>query len=142
MSSKNTIIGGFRKMIEEEKIYLGIAISFILAIIFSLTSVWHLSLLAAVIGGLFYSKMGKGALASLIGVGGAWFVVIIIEIIATNVSLLLNQISGIILGSTSLGWLFIIIVILVGVIIGALGGALGTGIMILVFERKKDTKVE
>jgi len=28
------------------------------------------------------------------------------------------------------------------VIIGALVGALGTGIMILVFERKKDTKVE
>jgi hypothetical protein len=137
MINKDTFIRGFRRIIEEEKLFLGIAVSFLLAIIFSFTPVWHLTLLAAVVGGLFYSKMGKGALASLIGVGGAWFVVVIIEVIATDVTLLLNQISGIILGSTSLGWLFIIIVILVGVILGALGGALGSGIMILIFERKE-----
>ncbi len=137
MSIKNTFIRGFRRTIEEEKLFLGIAISFVLALIFSLTTLWHFSLLAAIIGGLFYSKMSKGALAGLIGVGGAWSIVIVIELIATDISVLLNQISGIIIGSTSLGWLFIIIVILVALIFGALGGSLGTGIMIIIFERKR-----
>ena len=141
MSSRYAIIRGFRRIVEEENLFLGIAISFILAVLFSFTSIWQLVILAAFLGGIFYSKMSKGALASLIGVGGAWLVLVVIELVATDINILLNQISGIILGSTFLGWIFVILVILLGAIFGSLGGALGSGLMSIFFERGKDSEI-
>ncbi len=129
---------GFRRIIKDEKIYFGISMSFILSLLFTFTPIWQLSILAAILGGIFYSKMSKGALVSLIGVGSAWTLVVIIDLITSNVSELLNQISGIIIGSSSLGWLFILVVILIGLILGSLGGALGSGLKILLFEKKKE----
>lgn len=116
---------------------LGPMICLIFALIFVLIPVWHLAVLAGVIGGLFHKKMGRGALTGLIGVGSAWILNIFIELISTNVYGIIDQIGGIILGSIGFGWLFIIVIILLGIALGALGGSIGSGIRYFI-ELKKE----
>ncbi len=116
---------------------LGPIICFLFALIFVLIPVWHLAVLAGVIGGLFHTKMGRGALTGLIGVGAAWILNIFIELISTNVYSLIDQIGGIILGNLGFGWLFIIVIILLGIALGALGGSIGSGIRYFI-ELKKE----
>ena len=111
---------------------LGPIVCFLFGLIFVLIPVWHLAVLAGIIGGLFHNKMGRGALTGLIGVGFAWILNIFIELISTNVYGLIDQIGGIILGNLGFGWILIIIIILLGVALGALGGAIGSGIRYLV----------
>ncbi|MFW9852687.1 MAG: hypothetical protein ACFFDS_07090, partial [Candidatus Thorarchaeota archaeon] len=116
---------------------LGPMVCFLFALIFVLIPVWHLVVLAGIIGGLFHTKMSRGALTGLIGVGSAWILNIFIELISTNVYTLMDQIGGIILGNLGFGWLFIIVIILLGIALGALGGAIGSGIHYFI-ELKKE----
>jgi hypothetical protein len=136
MSVKETFSRIF-SFLDKRSNYLGFIFCFIFALIFVFTPLWQLSILAGLIGGLFYSKMSKGALMGLAGVTLAWTVYIIIEISSTNVYTLFDQVGGIILGLTGFGWVFIIILILIGGIFGTLGGSFGSGIRIL-FEVSKE----
>ncbi|NPD89543.1 MAG: hypothetical protein HGN29_12560 [Asgard group archaeon] len=116
--------------------YMGFIFCFVFALIFVFTPLWQLSILASFIGGLFYKKMNKGALIGSVGVALAWAIYIVIEISSTNVSTLFDQVGGIIIGLTGFGWIFILVLILLGAIFGSLGGSFGSGIRIL-FEIKQ-----
>ncbi len=117
--------------------FIGIGISFILALIFVYTTIWYLSVLAALVGGMFYKKMNQGALAGCIGVGLAWTIFVVIDAISSNVDVLIDQIGAIITGSSGFGWILILIVTLLGFVFGTLGGSLGSGIRILVEKEEK-----
>lgn len=127
--------------LDKRATYLGFAFCFIFALIFVFTPLWQLSILAGFIGGLFYNKMSKGALMGLAGVAAAWIVYIIIEILSSSVYTLFDQVGGIILGTIGFGWVFIIVLILIGAILGTLGGSFGSGVRII-FETQRERKNE
>lgn len=150
MTEKNSITeDGFNRFQEKSKDLLfkihrktkrfyAFLISFSLTFIFCYFSYWQMCLISGLFAGLFYNKMRKGALFGTLGVGSAWILFIIIKLASSNISELLNQISGIVIGNTSLGWVFIILVILIAFILGALSGAIGSGIRILIESRKME----
>jgi len=115
---------------------LGGILCFIIAFGLAFTPVWQLAFLAGIIGGLFFTEMEKGVVVGLLGVGLGWSGYIVIQIMQSNVMTLIDQVTGIILGNESLGWLIVLIIILVGIILGALGGTLGSGIRKLVKLRR------
>ena len=121
--------------------YFGFVFCFIFALIFVFTPLWQLSILASFIGGFFYNKMSEGALMGLAGVAAAWVIYIIIEVLSSNVYTLFDQVGGIILGTIGFGWVFIIVLILIGAILGALGGSFGSGVRII-FEINIERKNE
>ena len=145
MSNKTTLeeektqtdkIEQFNKIIFYAAPVLGFIFSFVLAF----SSAWYLALLAGIITGLFYNEMKKGVVAGLIAVGLGWTFYVIIKTSTSNIETLLNQVGGIILGSSGMGWLFIIVVILFGFIFGALGGTLGSGIRKLMQHETDETQ--
>ncbi|MEE9410023.1 MAG: hypothetical protein V3V41_03775 [Candidatus Heimdallarchaeota archaeon] len=116
--------------------FIGVISSFILALLFVYTTIWQLSIVAGFIGGLFYKRMKYGAIAGLVGVGTAWLIFVVIDVLSTNVNSLLDQIGSIILGVSGLGWIFILIVILLGFIFGVLSGSIGSAVRMLL--KKQD----
>ncbi|MCK5045114.1 MAG: hypothetical protein KAS22_00955 [Candidatus Heimdallarchaeota archaeon] len=122
--------------------YAAPAVGFVIAFALAFTPVWHLAILAGIIAGAFYNKMKQGVVAGLIGVGFGWTLYVIIKISTSNIEALLNQVGGIILGSSGMGWLFIIAVIILGFAFGALGGTLGSGIRKLICLQKETKQNE
>ena len=119
--------------------YMGFLFSFILAFIFVFTPLWQLSILASFVGGLFYNKMSKGALMGLAGIVSAWVIYIVIEVLSTQVYYMFDQVGGIILGLTGYGWVFILVLILIGAILGTLGGSFGSGVRMLIEIKQEKT---
>ncbi len=122
--------------IKNKSNFIGVISSFILALLFVYTTIWQLSIVAGFIGGLFYKRMKHGAIAGLVGVGTAWLIFVVIDVLSTNVNSLLDQIGSIILGVSGLGWIFILIVILLGFIFGVLSGSIGSAVRMLL--KKQD----
>lgn len=118
--------------------FLLYSIRFVIILIFCFFAYWQLCILAGLIAGLFYPKMSKGSLHGTLGVGTAWLCFIILEITTSNVEKLIDQTSEIVIGSTSLGWVFIILIILLGFVFGALRGAIGSEFRIAFTSRKKE----
>lgn len=119
--------------------YMGFVFCFIFALIFVFTPLWQLSILASFIGGLFYNKMNKGALIGLAGVALAWSIYMVIEVLSTNVYALFDQVGGIILDLIGYGWVFILVLILIGAILGTLGGSFGSGVRMLIEIKQEKT---
>jgi hypothetical protein len=138
MSNQSTFSNLINRLHERTKEYYAFLISFSLSFIFCYFVFWQLSIVAGIIAGLFYTRMRKGALQGTLGLGIAWSLFVVLEILTSNVEELINQISGIVIGSTNLGWLFIVIIILLGFAFGALSGAIGSGIRFLIENRKKE----
>lgn len=147
--SKNTIANENQKP-QSEKIerfnkimfYAAPVLGFILAFALAFTPVWQLSILVGIIAGAFYNEMKKGVVAGLIGVGLGWTLYVIIKTSTSNIETLLNQVGGIILGSSGMGWVFIIAIIILGFLFGALGGTLGSGIRKLIQPKIETTQNE
>jgi hypothetical protein len=106
----------------------GILLCFILAFGFAFTRFWYLAFLAAMIGGAFFNRMIHGFLVGMLGVGLGWSMNILVETGTSNIMTLIGQVTGIIIGDTSLGWVIILVIIVVGLIIGMLGGTLGSAL--------------
>lgn len=106
---------------------VALIVSFALAFLFALTPIWHLSLLAGIIGGYFCIEMKWGTLSSFLGVSIAWLVYILTQ----NAGQTLDQIGNIILGSGGMGTIVLVLIVLLGGLFGALGGSIGSGIRIL-----------
>ena len=123
---------------ERTQDYYAFLVSFSLTFIFCYVTIWQLCILAGLFAGLFYTKMRKGALNGTLGVGSAWLLFISIELVGSNVAGLVNQISGIVIGNANLGWMFIVLIVLLGFAFGALSGAIGSGIRILADSWKKE----
>lgn len=138
MSEKFVMTDALNRIQQRIKGYYAFLVSFILTFIFCYFTIWQLCILAGLIAGFFYTKMSKGALNGSLGVGGAWVLFVVIKIASSNVEILINQISGIVIGTTSLGWVFIVLIILLGFGFGALSGAIGSGIRFLIENRKKE----
>jgi len=120
----------------------GIIIGLALAFGFAYAPVWPLAIIAALISGLFVKKMWHGCLIGLASVGVAWSTYAIIALNTTRVSILMDQLGQVIIGSTNSGWILVLIVALVGFILGALGGSMGSGIRKLIDIQRNNNKSE
>ncbi|MHA1728534.1 MAG: hypothetical protein ACTSWY_07360 [Promethearchaeota archaeon] len=116
---------------------LAFLLCFILGILFILTPYWQLAIMAGVIGGILCTEMKWGAISGFAGILISWGAGIWYQVITNHTNVLLNQIADIILGSESLGGIFLLIILLIGALMGALGGSMGSGIRILIELRKK-----
>ena len=111
---------------------IAVVVAFLMALLFTLTPLWQLSILAGVLGGLFVSKMKCGAFSGFVGTALAWSLYVIIEVISNQTQLLFGNLSGLLAGTDRLGPILILVVILVGGLLGMLGGIIGAGIRALV----------
>jgi hypothetical protein len=140
MAEVKNLVPRILNFLDEKSTYMGFIVCFVFAFIFVFTPVWQLSMLAGVLGGLFYNKMSKGALVGLTGIAAAWVLYIVIELLSSGIYTLLNQIGGIILGMVGYGWIFILVLVLIGIIFGTLGGSLGSGIRIIIDHYREKNK--
>lgn len=114
------------------QVLFAVAVSFIMALLFSLTPLWQLSLLAGAMGGFLVSKMKCGAFSGFVGTALAWGLYVIIEVVSNQTHVLFDNLGGLIAGTAGLGFWLLLVVILVGGLLGMLGGIIGAGIHILV----------
>ncbi len=128
-------------ILEKYGTYLGICAGFIVAFLATFTSFWQLAIVAGIIGGIFCIKTKLGALVGSLGVGLAWLVYVIIKALTTQVIALFDQVGSIIIGSTGLGIVFVILVVVIGFLFGLIGGYLGSSIRVLFdfLMNRKDT---
>lgn len=130
----SNIVSKTTKLIDNFQPYFSWIVTFSIAFCLAFLPIWQLTILAGFIGGLFHNYMKKGALTGAIGTSVAWIIFSIIQILNSNVEVFFNQLSGIIIGQTNLGWIFILAVIIIAFILGVLSGALGSGVRIFVNE--------
>lgn len=123
----------WKNQLDKISIYLAPVICFLLAFGFAFTPIWQLSFIAGIIGGLFFYEMKKGLLVGMIGVGLGWTLYLLIEILTSKVSLIIDQILAIFISNDNLSWLAYLILILLSLIIGILSGSLGSGIRRLIY---------
>jgi hypothetical protein len=110
--------------------------SFGAALLFALTPLWQLALVAGAIGGLLSRRMKWGAIAGCVGTALGWLTYMGINFLTTQSLMLLGQVAGIIFGSISMVGILVLLVTLIGALFGTLGGSIGSGVRIL-FETRK-----
>jgi hypothetical protein len=93
---------------------------------------WPLTLIAAMIGGIFCIEMRWGAFSGIIGVWFAW----LIHFLLNPATKLADQLGNLIFGSSGIGGLILIFIFLIGGIFGLLGGSIGSGIRMLILPSK------
>ncbi|TFH30048.1 MAG: hypothetical protein E4G98_02795 [Promethearchaeota archaeon] len=114
------------------QVLIATTVSFVTALLFTLTPLWQLSLLAGAMGGFLVTKLKCGAFSAFLGTVLAWSVYVIIEVVSNQTQILFDNLGGLIAGTTGLGFWLILVVILVGGLLGMLGGIIGAGIRVLV----------
>ena len=116
---------------------LSIFVCFLLDLLFIMISIWPLTILAAIIGGLFCTEMKWGSLAGALGILLAWLTS---YLLATNdIILQADQLGRLIIGSSGAGGILVFIIFLVGALIEFLGGSIGSGIRMLTFPESSDS---
>lgn len=115
---------------------LGILISFVLGLLFSMTSYWYLALAAGTAAGSFFVDLRQGTAISFLGVSLAWMV----SILGRPSDLLLEKVTGVLPLVGPSGAIAITIVILTGGILGGLGGAIGSGLKRLRKDKRTTDK--
>lgn len=119
------------EFMEKYGVLLGIIVTFFASYLVILASLWQLTILAAVVGGIFTKKTRIGALIGSAGIGLSWLVYVLMKVMTSQIVELFNQVGIIIVGSDGFGPVFIGIVILLGFVFGLLGGYLGSSIRVL-----------
>jgi len=107
--------------------FFAIVITATLELIFLQIPFWPLTLLAAIIGGIFCTKMRWGALSGIIGIYIAWLIYLLINPIIE----LADQLGNLVFGSSGVGGLILLTIFLIGGVFGLLGGSIGSGIRII-----------
>ena len=102
---------------------MGILISFVLGLLFSMSSYWYLALAAGLASGSFFNQIRRGTIISFLGVALAWMV----SILGRPSDLLLEKVTGVLPLVESTSGISIVFVILIGGILGGLGGIIGSG---------------
>lgn len=110
--------------------------SFGAALLFALTPLWQLALVAGALAGLLSPRMKWGAIAGCLGTALGWLVYMGISFLTTQSYALLGQVAGIIFGSASMSSVLILLVTLIGALFGTLGGSIGSGARILFVAHK------
>ncbi|MFW9995338.1 MAG: hypothetical protein ACFFD4_25095 [Candidatus Odinarchaeota archaeon] len=115
---------------------LAAMVSFMLALIVAMTPFWQLTLVVAIIGGIFCTEMKWGAVSGTIGVFLAWLVYLLMN----PVFELADQLGKIIIGSSGSGWIVLLIILIVGAVFGFLGGSIGSGIRMVVLPANNNER--
>jgi hypothetical protein len=115
---------------ENQIFILSIIISTVVASLLSLIPIWQLIILAGIAAGVLNKKIRRGTLSGAAGVLIFWTIYVIHGMITRNTYTLLDQFGALIIGP-GYGWLFVLLILLLGTLFGALGGAIGSGAMIL-----------
>jgi hypothetical protein len=106
--------------------WLATAVSFV-AIGLNLTTVWQLCIISPAIGSLLFIKE-RARLAwwsGFLGVGLAWFTIVVIYIAAQPAMVVADFLMWIIAGSPGLGWIAIVLTVGIGACLGGFGGVIG-----------------
>ncbi len=124
--------------LEKYGIYMGIAVSFLVAYLAIILSIWQLAVVAGIIGGFFCTKTKLGALIGSLGVGLAWLLYVIIKVITSEIVTLFDQVGTVITGAEGFGMILIVVVVVIGFLFGLFGGYLGSSIRVLIdFQRTR-----
>ncbi|MFW9937733.1 MAG: hypothetical protein ACFFD5_08795 [Candidatus Thorarchaeota archaeon] len=118
---------------EKEKmiLILSFIVVYCITSVLTLIPVWHLIIIPGIIAGIMNKSMRYGILAASIGIFVCWLVYILFGMATRNTYAILNQIGALLFGSGS-GWIFILIILLIGAIFGFLGAVIGNISLILV----------
>ena len=118
---------------EKEKIILLLSFIIVYCItsVLTLIPVWHLIIIPGIIAGIMNKSMRYGILAASIGILSCWLIYILFGMATRNTYAILNQIGALLFGSGS-GWIFVILILLIGAIFGFLGAVIGNLSLILV----------
>ncbi len=119
--------------------FLSVLVCFFLDLIFIMLSLWPLTILAAIIGGLFCTEMKWGSLAGILGILLAWLTSYLLAM--NDIILQADQLGRLIIGSSGAGGILVFIIFLVGALMGFLGGSIGSGIRMLLFPEKALTTI-
>lgn len=122
---------------EKRNFRRGLYIALILTAALTFIEIWQLILIPGVVAGLLNKKMRRGIKSGAIGVTTVWIIYILIALFTKNSYILIDQFAGLIFGGLGYGWIFLIIIILLGALFGALGGAIGSGISQLLSLRER-----
>ncbi|MFX0205227.1 MAG: hypothetical protein ACFFDT_04525 [Candidatus Hodarchaeota archaeon] len=112
--------------------FFAIIVTCALELIFLIIPLWFLTLLAAIIGGIFCIEMKWGAFSGLIGISFAWFIYFLLN----PITKLADQLGSLIIGSSGMGGLILLFIFLIGGVLGFLGGSIGSGIRMLILPSK------
>lgn len=105
----------------------------ILGVLFQLTGLWILMLLAGGIGALFCRSLKRAFIAGFLGVGLAW-AILFGYLILTAQALAIADFFIALLGLSGFGWLVIVISIMIGALLGGFGAVLVRAIVEFVDE--------
>lgn len=109
---------------ENEELFIGISVSFIIASIISLIPVWQLIIIPGVIVGALSKTLKRASFTSGIGTLMAWSLYTVSGLALKNTYLIFDQFGALIIGF-GYGWVFVLIILLMGLAFGIIGGALG-----------------
>ncbi|MHA1341715.1 MAG: hypothetical protein ACTSRZ_17730 [Promethearchaeota archaeon] len=142
--SRKDLKQNLKEVFLKYKIYFGYILAYILTLALIFSPFWQLVIIAGIIGGLCVPNTRKGSKIGAIGIMGAWATYIIIKILTSDISTLMNQVAVIIFGGENLGFLMFILIIFLGGIIGSFGGVIGAAIRTIITppEEVQDKELE
>jgi hypothetical protein len=132
--------------IDNRKFYISVIIVMCLTMLLTLIPVWQLIIIPGIIAGMFNKSLKHGVLSGFLGVTLSWGIYMLFGIITRNVYFILDQFGELIFGD-SLGWVFVVLILILAAIFGAIGGGIGNGLMALIkiyYEKhpSRDSKAE
>jgi len=109
---------------QNEELFISISVSFIIASIISFIPVWQLIIIPGIIVGTLSTTLKKASFTSGIGTLIAWSYYTISGLVLKNTYLIFDQFGALIIGF-GYGWIFVLIILLMGLVFGIIGGAIG-----------------
>ena len=117
--------------------FLAVFICFLIDLIVIMVLFWQLTIVAAIIGGLFCVEMKWGALTGTIGVLLAWILSYLFSM--NNIILQADQLGRLIVDSSGAGGLIVLFIFFIGALFGFLGGSIGSGIRMLIYPEESSS---
>ena len=117
------------EMIDTNRFVISFFVSLIISLLLGyLFHGWWTILPAGIIGGLFYTKVGRAILVVFLSNGVAWILFLLYYALFVPSSLYIYDIFLSVAGINGFGWLIIVLTIILGAIGGGIGGSIGSGI--------------
>ncbi|MFX0057127.1 MAG: hypothetical protein ACFE85_01840 [Candidatus Hodarchaeota archaeon] len=131
---------------ENLMLLLSFLVTYCVTSVLTLIPVWHLIIIPGIIAGFMNKSMRRGILVGSMGILVCWLVYSLFGMATRNTYTVLNQIGALIFG-TGFGWLFLVLILLIGAIFGLLGAMIGNiGLVLanryLLSENRKSKSIE
>ena len=114
--------------LEHKYFLLSIVVCICITMVITLSPIWQLVIIPAIIAGFMNKKLRYSVLSGMIGVTLSWILYILFGLVTRNVLTILDQLGSLFLGE-NLGWVLLVLIILFSAIFGALGGGIGNGLL-------------